>query len=171
MTNGKIVKIRAAAAVCLLLFLVGCLPTATYYRGYEVPVDAVAELRLNEAGSGTMQTFDMSVSYEYRTENGMLEFKGQAVLGEHYQAMYTHIDSLSVYLHFVDDNWRVIETVALLDVFSMPPKRRFNFSKRLVVPSGVRGVSFGYQGSVYESDGDPFFNNGIQFSRLPSRRH
>lgn len=160
----------ASVCVCVLFALQGCAPTSEFYRGHYVSPEKVNELQAGKLILGEMKTFDLFLSYEYRLDDNKLDLTGRAMLGDHYQAIYTRLDSLYVYLHFVDENSRVVETVPIINSLSRRTGARFSFARLLVVPAAARGFSFGYSGSVYEDDDGVFYWGPVHFQQLPLRR-
>lgn len=164
-------KLFTLVCVCMLFALQGCTPTSEFYKGNYVSPEKVNELQAGQLILGEIKTFDLYVSYEYLLEDNKLDLTGRAMLGDHYQAIYTRLESLYVYLHFVDENSRVLETVPIINSLSRRTDARFSFARLLAVPAAARGFCFGYSGSVYEDDDGIFYWGPVYFHQLPLRRY
>ena len=167
------VNYRLILVIFLLLLpsLTGCIATSARYQGNLVDEDRVVEFKLGGPHTEVLQTFDITVNYEYLLDGDTLNFNGHAVLGDHYQAMYTRLNSLYVYLFLVDTQSRVIQTSMLVNALMTQPNEEFEFNVALKRPPGVAGISIGYDGEVYEPDDAPFWSTTTRFYRLPLKRH
>jgi len=142
---------------CVLVFLLsGCLPTQELYVGNKVTVEQVP-LERNAAQSGTWQTFDITIDYNFVAKGDVLEISGQAVLGDHQRMVYDIIRSLDIYLFFLDDDSRVLLTEPLNQTLTGSTEQTAFFSYSYNIPDGTRSLSFGYSGEVTEQEGQMYF--------------
>ena len=159
-------RILMVAFALFLSSLTGCVATSARYHGNLVDEDRVVELKSGGPHKVELQTFDLMVSYEYLLDGGVLNLSGNAVLGNHYRAIYARLNSLHVYLFLVDEESRVIETSLLVNALMSQPDEKFKFNIALQIPPEATGLSLGYDGEVYEADAEPFLNT-TRFSQLP----
>lgn len=162
-------RILMVACALLLPFLTGCVATSARYHGNFVDEDRVVELKSGGPHNVEVQTFDLLVSYEYLLDGGVLKLKGNVVLGDHYRAIYTRLNSLHIYLFLVDAQSLVIETSLIVNALMSQPDDKFEFNIALPISPEATGLSLGYDGEVYEADADPFLST-TRFYKLPLRR-
>ncbi len=98
--------------MCWFSTVSGCLPTQELYVGNKVTAEQVP-LESNAVRSGTWQTFDLTIDYNFVAKGDVLEISGQAVLGDYQRMVYDIIRSLNIYLFFLDDESRVLLTEPL----------------------------------------------------------
>ncbi|GEM_PF-1021625 len=141
-------KIVCLGLVCLLFLISGCVDTSMMYRGNHIRSVPVVTLQEGGAYANTWQTFALLVDYSYVHTGDVFEISGQLELSDHYKINYGNIREMYVYLFFLDESSRVLETVALPKTWSGSTTETQEFSKSLQVPSGTTGFSFGYSGAV-----------------------
>lgn len=157
------------------LVFTGCQPIASYYRGYEVNNDDIISLTSPGAGNSIWKTFDLSVNYRYEHHGQTLVISGDAKLSMYYEVIVTHIKNLDLYLFFVDENSKVLETVNLANAFFPDPNQILAFDKRLTIPENAHSFAFGYRGQAIDKSGgeDPDKHIGggwiDHFDKLPTR--
>lgn len=142
-------KTACSLIICLLTFLFGCVETAMMFHGKLVPLSQ--EIKPIENGvvcRDTLRTFEIVIGYDYVREGKLLTISGQASLAERYPSLYSGVNYLDVYLFFLDENQRVLETVLLARAMTSTLDEILAFDKTLQVPAGAVGVSFGYRGEV-----------------------
>jgi hypothetical protein len=128
----------------------GCVETAVMYHGNAVSPVYVVTLQENAPVDGRWETFDLIIDYEAIRDGDVLEIKGQAVLSQHYQIVYDRVRYLIVYLFFVDETARVLETIDFVDNLGGSPDDILKFAKYYKIPPGTTGISFGYSGKVMD---------------------
>ena len=158
--------------ICLLsLGASGCVETSMMYRGNIVPPVHVVALQENGPNVGRWETFDIIIDYEYVHDGDLMEISGQLRLGQHYQAIYDQLRYLDVYLFFVNEQSRVLETVLFTRNMNSDPEETFSISRRYNVPAGTAGISFGYSGTVRELGSHArFYQLDSSFYLLPLTR-
>ena len=136
---------------CLAVLLAsGCVETAAMFHGNAVSPVYVVTLQENAPVAGRWETFDLIIDYEAIRDGDVLEIKGQAALSQHYQIVYDRVRYLIVYLFFVDENGRVLETIDFVDNLGGSPEDILQFAKFYKIPPGTTGISFGYSGKVMD---------------------
>lgn len=154
--------------VCLITLGSGCIQTSRMYYGNTVSPDKVISIQNVGSHKGYVETFDVVINYEFVRDGEVLELVGQAALSERNQLLYASLRKLFVYLFFLDENSRVLETVSLTGALTGDTYERLGFSRTLKVPAGAVGISFGYSGTVSEGQGDGSGGTST-FYRLPLR--
>jgi hypothetical protein len=142
----------------------GCVKTSVMHQGNQVSDVQVVALQQGGPFADRWKTFDLILDYKYKLVGDVFEISGQAVLSEHYQMMYANISYLWVYLFFLDDESRVLETVLLAASLNGQVDEQYTFTKGLKVPPGTVSVSFGYDGYATDWEGSSIFY------RLPLRK-
>ncbi|MBE0576989.1 MAG: hypothetical protein IH613_13985 [Desulfuromonadales bacterium] len=154
--------------VCLMALGSGCVEPSRMYYGNSVSPDKVISIQNGGSHKGYVETFDVVINYEFVRDGEVLDIVGQAALSERNQLLFASLRKLFVYLFFLDENSRVLETVSLTGALTGDTYERLGFSRTLKVPAGSVGISFGYSGEANESNGDG--NGGTYtFYRLPLR--
>lgn len=135
-------------AVIMLLSLPACQPqnVSNYYQGLRTNPAESLSLSGKEPQSGQWQTFDMLLDYRYQAGGGTLRISGNAALSEFYQLNINVLRKLDIYLFFLDENARVLETVLLVNALSSNPESPLSFQKELTIPSAATAIDFGYDG-------------------------
>ncbi len=175
MLNFLKISIWVGFSLCLLT-VAGCQSTTSFYRGYHAESASCAPLMRLENQQGSWKTFDLELNYEYDYKGDDLNISGTLDLGLYYEIITNRILSLDVYLFFLDDNTRVMETRFLSRELDFEGGSALTFAKHLKVPAGTDSISFGYEGKA-RTDGNAGDNlNGgggggsvEYFSSLPKR--
>lgn len=151
-------KFICLVLTCLLVLVSGCGATTEMYQGMSVSPEQVIVTREHTPSQGMWETFDLTIEYEYLQDGSALEMTGEIALGEHYQEIYTRLVSLQIFLLFVDESSRVLETDSfIVNVWNRRTDETFRFSRFFKMPTGTAGFSFGYLGEVHEEDGNTTF--------------
>ncbi len=121
------------------------------YQGNLVtPAMQVVALQESDSMTSSWATFDLTIDYEFMGDDGFMDISGQAVLSEHYQMNYNSISRLYVYLFFLDENSRVLESARLVRSLTGDVDEVMAFSHRYKLPAGATDFSFGYDGMARE---------------------
>lgn len=159
-------KIFCFGLSCLLFLAVpGCVTTAEMYRGNSVSPEQVVVIQDRTPHKNSVADSDITIDYEFVRDGEILQLSGNAVLAERYHQSDTRLRYMSLFLFFVDDNSRVLETISLADALTNSSNERLEFSRSLKVPAEAVGISFGYNGEVAEGAEDSMFT--ISIYRLP----
>jgi hypothetical protein len=156
------VKIHVVVSLCLFFVMTGCVPTAELYIGKQVTSAPIVQLEGTNV-SGTWQTFDVTINYQYQAGDDIIELAGQGELGQHYQMLYDGVRYLYVYLFLVDVDGLVLETIEI-PAFLFDSEDKFAFNQPFKVNQNIKGFSFGYRGVATEMEGRVYFDS------LPSNR-
>ena len=153
----KSVKTLFLIFPCIItLLLSGCLSPQELYLGNKVETEQVALVR-GVPQSGTWQTFDLNIAYNYLTTAENIDISGQAELGDHQKMVYDRVRSLDIYLFFLDPEARVLLTEPLNRTFGGTTDQKMTFKRSYKIPSGTVALSFGYSGKVEELDSQMYF--------------
>ncbi len=163
--NKKIKSIYMGCTCLLILAVAGCVTTAEMFQGGSVSPEQVFAIQETGPNKGYDQNFDIIISYEFVRSGDVLEISGQAVLTDRYPKTYESLNYLHVYLFFLDDSLRVLETVALASSMAGNLDEHFEFSQSLNIPTGAVGISFGYDGEARGGGGR--MASAYTFYRLP----
>jgi hypothetical protein len=146
------IKIVCLSFTCLLFLAAGCVETAMKFHGN--PVTSVPVVALLEGGphAGIWKTFDLVIDYTYKQNGGVLDISGQCALSEHYRMSYANISRIFVYLFFLDEDSRVLETLSFPNNWLGGTDEVQLFSQSHKIPAGTTTISFGYSGEVNERD-------------------
>lgn len=147
---GKIIINRFVLIGLLALLSSGCAETSMMYSGNTVTSVPVVTLQSGGPNAGVWETFDMTIAYNYTRNSDVVEVDGQIALNDHYQLTYERLWRLDVYLFFVDEDSKVLETSFITRTAGSVPEERFSFSQSYKVPPGTTGLSFGYSGVAGE---------------------
>ena len=120
------------------------------YQGHSVSPEQIVAIQQPGPHKDSIENFDIIINYEFTRIGDVLEISGQAALAERYPLLYERLKYLYVYLFFLDDASRVLETVSLAKALTGRTDERLVFSQSLSVPAGAVGISFGYNGEVQE---------------------
>lgn len=170
-------KIAGWSLVLLFsLALIGCKSTSAYYLGWQVENESDAQLSADQQ-QGHWKTFDLDLNYKYDTAGDVLNISGTIALSFFYEMNTSRIRNLDVYLFFLDNDSKVLETAELSrSVERSQPYRTLEFNKSLQVPTGTSLIAFGYKGAAWEDGGGtPRARGGggggrlITFDNLPKR--
>lgn len=134
----------------VLLQVSACVETAMKFRGNPVSPVHVVALPEHTPVAGRWETFDLVIDYAAVRDGDLLEIKGQAVLGQHQQMLYDRVRFLVVYLFFVDEAGRVLESLDFVQNLNGRTEDVMRFSRFYKVPPGTTGISFGYSGKVMD---------------------
>jgi hypothetical protein len=156
-------KIHVVVSLCLLFVMAGCVPTAELYLGKSVTNAPIIKLEKGANVSGTWQTFDVTINYQYQADGDIITLAGQGELSQHYQMVYDGVRYLRVYLFLLDADGLVLETIEI-PAFLNYTEDQFAFNKPLKVDASIKSFSFGYRGVATEMDGQAYFDS------LPSNR-
>ncbi len=146
--NKKIKNICLGLTCLLALVFVGCVTTSEMFRGNSVSPERVVAMQSSDPKNGSIENFDIKIRYGFVRVDDVLKISGQAVLTERYEQLYIGIKHLHVYLFFLDDTSRVLETVSLATATTGDADELLEFAQSLNVPIGAVGISFGYDGEV-----------------------
>jgi len=166
--NQKNKSIYLGFILLLILAVAGCVTTAEMFHGDSVSPEQVIAIQESGPNKSYDQNFDIIISYEFVRSGDVLEISGQAILTDRYPQIYASLKYLHVYLFFLDDTSRVLETIALASSMFGTLDERFEFSKSLNIPTGAVGISFGYDGEAKEG-GDHSASTST-FYRLPLKK-
>ena len=154
--------------VCIFSLVVsGCVETSMMYQG-NLPSTAMNLVSLQRDGShsGTWETFDIRIDYKYIFQSAdVLDISGQAALSEHYQMNYGNLSRLDVFMFFLDENSRVLETAKLTRAMTGDVTEIMTFSRQFTVPAGATSLSFGYDGRTGS------IRHGSSFYELPLKKN
>lgn len=165
---GPLLKWSTWLLVCFWAVSWGCVETAMMYRGNLLhPEQQVRAIKDGAAYSDTLETFEVVIAYDYHRTGEQLEIAGQAALARRYPLLFSRTAHLDVYLFFVDESRRVLATVQLARAMTGNLDEVLEFSRRLQVPAGAVGVSFGYNGEVRGGGDGQFAGGGETFWLLP----
>jgi len=146
-------------AVCCLhvLLLSGCLQTKELYIGNKVTAEQIPLVK-GSTQTGTWETFDLKIAYEFADNGDVLDISGQATLGDHQQMVYDIVKSLDIYLFFLDKDSRVLLTEALDRYIGGSTQQATHFKQSYAIPDNAKAISFGYSGEVSsEADQQTFY--------------
>lgn len=154
-------------AVLVLFMTSGCQPqnVSSFFIGNQVSADDSLPLIVGEQRSGQWKTFDMLVNYKYRAENSSLEISGDSTLSDFYQINMRSLRDMDMFLFFLDDQRKVLETVQLFKSRSTDLGQSRSFNNTLAVPAGATAISFGYRGFAKEGRRV----GGQRFDHLPKQ--
>ena len=155
-------KRHLVISVCLFLVMAGCVPTAELYIGKQVKSAPIVQIQKGANVSGTWQTFDVTINYQYKAAGAIIELAGQGELSQHYQMVYDGVRYLRVYLFLLDADGLVLETIEI-PAFPTSTEDRFAFNKPFKITENIKGFSFGYRGVATEIEGQAYFDS------LPSK--
>ena len=152
----------------------GCKSIESYYLGYLSENKSNLTLADNSTHQGSWKTFDIVVNYQVETQNEQLDISGAITLGNYYMLNSARITSLDVYLFFVDDTAKVLETTRLSKSVYVQAADPIYFHKRLRVPPATKAISFGYYGESQGDGGNEGTHSGgggglEWFGKLPKR--
>lgn len=147
-----------AVVLGLLGVLAGCVPTAELYIGKQVTAAPTVQIEESTNVSGTWQTFDMTINYQYLADGDLIELAGQGELSQHYQLVYNRVRSLRVYLFLLDADGIVQETIDIPALLTTT-EDKFSFNKTFRTADGVKGFAFGYRGLVWDKDSQAYFDS------------
>ncbi len=154
-----------------VMLLSGCVASSQLYVGKIVAEDDIVTLQNGKQRDILWETFDVVFTFDYEISDDILQVAGKGRLGDHYQAIYTHLGHFDAYLFQVDRDGYVLDTVRLPTLMMSRPDDDFTFKKELKRVPGTVGMSFGYSGEVYEREkSEPLFRqlfNQIHFRKLP----
>ncbi len=144
--------------LCMVYFsalvISGCVQTSMMYQGQLASPEHVVALQKDGPVAGTWETFDIIIQYEYVQGENVFEIKGQTAVGDSYQSLYTQLNFLETYLHFLDQDSRVLLTEDLVSSYNYDIDNFFRFSqpfsRSFKLPSGTSSFTFGYRGEVCE---------------------
>ncbi len=143
-------KIICLSFTCLIILATGCVETAMKFQGNHVSSVPVVALQEGGPNTGIWQTFDLLIDYTYSQNGGVLDISGQCALSEHYRMNYATISRVFVYLFFLDEDSRVLETLSFPNNWVGETDEVQLFSQSHKIPAGTTGISFGYSGEVNE---------------------
>jgi hypothetical protein len=133
--------------VISLVSIVACQGSLASYRGATVEPEERIALLEDGLQKGSLQTFDLTMEYQYEIKNDMLQLSGVAELGNHYQSLYESLSYLYITVYFVDTDGKVMEDKIILNTPSMYIDDNFLFNHHLKIPPGTASITFGYIGS------------------------
>jgi hypothetical protein len=168
---SKTTKTVSLSLVCLLtLFFSGCVETEMMFRGNKPSSSMnVVALQQGPPQAGTWQTYQVVVDYKYSQNAATLDISGQAALSASYQTNYASLNDLKIYLFFLDEDSRVLETINLASSKTSDVDEVLTFSSEYAVPAESKAISFGYDGSAGGAMGK--IGGGIAyFSELPLKK-
>lgn len=148
------------------MVLAGCQSIESYYRGYKPDNKNIISLSKPGPPKGEWKTFHVTVDYQYSYSGSVLNISGSAALNLYYKLNDSRIRNLTVYLFFLDNESKVIETAVLVKALDSNPNLVLDFSKELTAPPGTQSIAFGYSG---ESTGEEDRGNREPFYELPKR--
>ena len=151
------VKFACLGLLCLLFVGSGCIETPMLFHGNTVSSVPVVALLEGSPTAGRWETFDLIIDYKYIKQGESFEISGHAALGQHYQMTYDGVSRMYVYIFFLDQDSRVLETAYLINVWTGNTQDIQDFSKPYKVPNGTTLISFGYSGEVSEDLGNMTF--------------
>lgn len=152
------VKTHLVMFLCLLFVMAGCVPTAELYIGKQVTAAPIVHIEDGANASGTWQTFDVTINYQYQADGDIIDIAGQGELSQHYQMVYDGVRYLYVYLFLLDTDGLVIETIEV-PAFLTSTEDKFSFNKPFKANQNIKGFSFGYRGVATEMEGQAYFDN------------
>lgn len=157
--------------ICLFsMMFIGCVETATMFQGNKPSKSMnVVPLQKETTQAETWQTYEVIINYKYMQSAEMMEISGQATLSASYQANYNSLRELTIYLFFLDEDSRVLQTVRLANSVTTSVDEVVSFSSKYAVPAGTTSITFGYDGSASGSTGR-IGGGASVFSELPLRK-
>lgn len=147
-----------------LVSIVACQGSLSSYRGTTVEPDRRINLLEDGVHKGSLQTFDLTLEYQYERKADMLQLSGVAELGNHYKSLYEILSYLYITVYFLDTDGKVMEDKIILNTPSINLDDKFSFNHHLKTPPGTASITFGYMGAA-RGGGESM--GGASFSRVP----
>ena len=143
--------VKASLCIFLLVGLAGCQSSLTSYRGK--PVDAKNRFDLLEGGphTGTWQTRDLLVEFQYLRKQQELQISG-LVKPQTYLLHFDFLKSLLLGLHFVDAGGVVLADETIMSAgYRIEMFKQKAFKANLKIPPDSTAIAFSYRGGAYLS--------------------
>jgi len=147
-----------------LVSIVACQGSLSSYRGSTVEPDRRINLLEDGVHKGSLQTFDLTIEYQYERKADMLQLSGVAELSNHYKSLYEILSYLYITVYFLDTDGKVMEDKIILNTPSINLDDKFSFNHHLETPPGTASITFGYMGGTGGGGGH---EEGASFSRVP----
>jgi hypothetical protein len=142
-------------SVLLLVTLsFGCTPVAQQFVGNRVTNAAVVTIQPGGPHADSWETFDVIIDYQYHKSGDLFVISGTAQLTQRYEILYSRLRDLKVYLFFLDDDQRVLDTSMIARSLSVQIDQQMSFKQSFNLPTGATHISFGYEGLVTEGKMD-----------------
>jgi hypothetical protein len=150
--------------VISLVSIVACQGSLASYRGATVEPEERIALLEDGLQEGSLQTFDLTLEYQYERKADLLQLSGVAKLSSHYKDLYEILNYLSITVYFLDTDGKVMEGKLILNTPSIKLDDNFSFNHHLKTPPGTASITFGYMGAA---GGGGESMGGASFSRVP----
>lgn len=160
-----------ALFILATMVMTGCQATETFYQGYKADNESISKLSTPGTQQGSWKTFDLDLNYQYEYKNNVLDISGTVNMSFFHEINSSRIRKLDIYLFFLDEASKVLETALLSRTSIDYLDFGLQFSKNLQVPTGAKSFAFGHRGEAVESGGDDLRGGGGVrfFYDLPKR--
>jgi hypothetical protein len=140
-------RIAAVGLLMAALSLAGCQTTGQKDIGRQVPSGDRVVLQGGGPYARTLQTYDMTINYQYQTAGNKLKVWGTTAI------KYESINELTFHLYFLDDQGRVI---AIHDFYSYSDHSDFGnlksserqYHRDFTIPADADSFAIGYDGQT-----------------------
>ncbi len=155
-----------------LVLLFGCKSTESFYRGYTSQNSSNFALTDSGVQPGDWKTFDLLLAYQVEKMPATLTVSGSITFSNYYQLNAYQIQTLDLYLFFLDDMAKVLQTARVSSAINVYADDLIHFNQTLQIPPGATALSFGYNGMAREDGGGHGDEGGgggqVWFTELPT---
>jgi len=131
-----------------ILPLFGCSVTVPFEK--RIPLVSEGIQRGEQVARGWKITYIYQMNQKISDLSGLLEIEGNA----HSSRDHT-VNRLLVWIHFFDNEGKVLERRRLIDIGYHPGIKGKRFKEKLKVPTGTVGISFAVEGRVLRRNNSP----------------
>lgn len=136
---------RLLGLILLVTFLSSC-QGMTSYRGGKVSQENRIPLVENGKDSGSWNTRDIEVDYQYVKNGSKLELSGKVLFTSVITYNFIILDYFHLNAVFTDEQGNVLETTGLLSTAKSDPDDPEPFNVTLAVPGNAKFMAFSYSG-------------------------
>lgn len=155
-------------SIIMLVALFGCQPaTLTYYKGANAEDMDVVSLTASQKEVQNWQDLYVTVDYNLEKNGDQVDIDGVLTFSQSPKVNYTHVRDLKLKLFFLNKDLRVVDYLDVARTLSTDLEDETRFSKSIRVSPDVIALTFGYEGSFFDSD--PEYPSSDMVWKLPKR--
>ena len=141
-----------------MIFLMGCV---SGYAGKMVPLQHRIAAAEGGPHRGLWTGKHIEFNYTYSRTSDQVDISGDISFTK--SSVYKSARDFTLWMHFVDSEGKIVESIALLNTSSFGTGQKIN-KQNLSLPAGTNSLTFSYRGESGSRE-DPYIFHGSPFSK------
>lgn len=134
-------------AVAVVLFLCACQGMGNLGGGVVPPTKCI-QLNRDGSGSGTWQTREVTMTYQYVADGSQMDFRGTVSFATSLTNSFSSIDRFHVKIYWLDGTGRILTTHGLYSSSQFDANDNPSFRTTVPIPTEAVQMAFGDMGQA-----------------------